>query len=111
MSVQSIPPQTQLLYSKTGVCRGIPIFLIFGTKHRLWVLVRTASARRFFRVGYPQSFYIVKLGYAEVYLFFLFLPQNIDCASARRFFRVPTIYVLIKNKKNIKNFQLKIFNF
>ena len=43
MSVQSIPPQTPLLYSKTGVCRGIPIFLIFAPKHRLWVLVRTAS--------------------------------------------------------------------
>ena len=24
------------------VCRGIPIFLIFVPKHRLWVLVRTA---------------------------------------------------------------------
>ena len=47
MSVQSIPPQTPLLYSKTGVCRGITIFLIFAAKHRLWVLVRTASARRF----------------------------------------------------------------
>ena len=47
MSVQSIPTQTPLLYSKTGVCRGIPIFLIFAPKHRLWVFVRTASARRF----------------------------------------------------------------
>ena len=28
MSVQYIPPLTPLLYSKTGVCRGIPIFLI-----------------------------------------------------------------------------------
>ena len=56
---------TPLLYSKTGVCRGIPIFLIFAPKHRLWVHVRTASA-------------------------------------------VPTIYVLSKNKKNIKNFLQKI---
>ena len=32
----------ELLFSKTGVCRGIPIFLIFTPKHRLWVLVRTA---------------------------------------------------------------------
>ena len=47
MSVSSLPPQTPLLYSKTGVCRGIPIFLIFAPKHRLWVLVRTALARRF----------------------------------------------------------------
>ena len=32
---------------KTGVRRGIPIFLIFAPKHRLWVLVRTASSRQF----------------------------------------------------------------
>ena len=45
MSVKCVPP---LLFSKTGVCRGIPIFLIFAPKHRLWVLVRTASLRRFY---------------------------------------------------------------
>ena len=73
MSVQCISPYIPLLYSKTGVCRGIHIFLIFALKHRLWVLVRTTSARRFYRV--------------------------------------PTIYVLSKNKKNIKIFLLKIFNF
>ena len=66
MSVTCIPPQTPLLYSKTGVRRGIPIFLIFAPKHRLCVLIRTAS---------------------------------------------PTIYVLGKNKKNIKIFLLKIFSF
>ena len=43
MSMQYIPPYTPLLYSNTVVCRGIPIFLIFASKHRLWVLVRTAS--------------------------------------------------------------------
>ena len=53
-------PLYSILYSKTGVCRGIPIFLIFAPKHRLWIL---------------------------------------------------TIYVLSKNKKNIKIFQLQIFNF
>ena len=47
MSVICIPPHTPLLYSKTGVCNGIPIFLIFDPKHRLWELVRTASSRRF----------------------------------------------------------------
>ena len=47
MPVKYIPPYTPLLYSKTGICRGIPIFLIFAPKHRLWVLVRTASPRRF----------------------------------------------------------------
>ena len=56
-----------------GVCRDIPVFLIFAAIHSLSVLVRTASARQFKRV--------------------------------------PTIYVLSKNKKNVKTFQQKIFNF
>ena len=43
ISVQYIPPYTPLIYSKTGIRRGIPFFLIFSPKHRLWVLVRTAS--------------------------------------------------------------------
>ena len=41
-------PLNPILYSKTGDCRDIPIFLSFAPKHtvctcRLWVLVRTAS--------------------------------------------------------------------
>ena len=47
MSMQCIPPYNPLLYSKTGIWRGIPVFRIFAPKHRLWVLVRTASSRRF----------------------------------------------------------------
>ena len=31
-------PYTPLLYSNTGVCRGIHIFLIFAPKHKLWVI-------------------------------------------------------------------------
>ena len=34
MSVKCLLPQTPLLYSKTGICRGIPICLIFAPKHR-----------------------------------------------------------------------------
>ena len=30
-------PLNPILYSKTGVCRGPPIFLFFAPKHRLWV--------------------------------------------------------------------------
>ena len=65
---------------------------------------------------YPLKphFHIVKPGYAGVNLLFLILLQNIDCGyslSARRISHVPTIYILNKNKKNIKNFQLKMFNF
>ena len=37
---------------KVGFTRGIPIFRIFDplAKHTLWVLIRTASARRSYRV-------------------------------------------------------------
>ena len=41
------PLNPTFIYSKTGVCRGIPIFLNFASNHRLWVLVRNASPRRF----------------------------------------------------------------
>ena len=32
---------------KTGICRGMFIFLTFDPKHRLWVLVRTTTPRWF----------------------------------------------------------------
>ena len=35
---------------KFGFTGGIHFFLIYALKHRLWVLVRTASMRRFCRV-------------------------------------------------------------
>ena len=38
MSVSCTPPNTPLLYSKTGVYRGIHNFYIFALKPRLWVL-------------------------------------------------------------------------
>ena len=50
MSMKSISHLIPPLYRKTGVYEGIPIFLIFAPKHRLWVLVRTASPRGFLRV-------------------------------------------------------------
>ena len=58
-------------------------------------------------------FYIEKLGFAGVYLFFLFFaPKHrlwvlVRTASARRFLRAPTIYVSSKNKKHIKIFLMK----
>ena len=59
LSVWFIPPCTPLLYSKTGVYRGIHYFLIFPLKHRLWVLARTASVRGGSNV-YPQSMFWAK---------------------------------------------------
>ena len=64
---------------------------------------------------YPLEphFYIAKLGYAGVYLFFLFLLQNIDCGYSleppqRGGFNVyPQSMFWSKNKKNIKIFLMK----
>ena len=42
-----LTPLNPLLYSKTEVYRGIHYFSYFCSKHRLWVLVRTASSRQF----------------------------------------------------------------
>ena len=67
------PPSTPLIYSKTGVTGVYIILLISAQNHILWVLVRTASSRRFERV--------------------------------------PTIYVLSRNMKNIRLFIWKFSGF
>ena len=55
MSVLCTPPYTPLLYSKTGVYRGICYFLIFALKHRLWVLVLTCTHNLCFVQKYENS--------------------------------------------------------
>ena len=68
---------------------------------------------------YPliPHFYIAKLGYAGVGLFFLFLLQNIDCGYSLEPPRrggsnvYPQSNVLSKNNKNINFFPVKIFIF
>ena len=68
------PLKPYLYWVKLGFTRVYIIFLISAQKHRLWVLVRTASPRRFERI--------------------------------------PTIYVVSRNMKNIRIFfYLKIFIF
>ena len=72
--------------------------------------------------SHKPHFYIVKLEFTGVYIIFLILLKNTDCgysfakkhrlwvlvrtASPRRFQRVPTIYVLSRNMKNIRFFFL-----
>ena len=62
-------------------------------------------------------FYIVKLGFTGVHIIFLILLKKhrlwvlVRTASSGRFYRVPTIYVLSRNMKNIRIFCLKIFLF
>ena len=62
-------------------------------------------------------FYIVKLGFTGVYIIFLTSALKhrlwvlVRTASPRRFYRVPTIYILSRSKKNITIFHLNIFVF
>ena len=49
-------PLHPILYSKTGVYRGIYYFLIFAPKQRLWVLVRTASLNAVLTCTHNQCF-------------------------------------------------------
>ena len=51
-------------------------------------------------------FYIVKLGFTGVYIIFLISTQK-----HRFWVLVPTIYVLSRNMKNIRNFCLKFLRF
>ena len=62
-------------------------------------------------------FYIEKLGFTGVYIIFLIFAQNIDCEYSlepprRGGSRVPTIYALSRNMKNIsflsENFQFLV---
>ena len=64
-------PLNPTLYSKTGVCRGLPVFLIFAPEHRLWILVRTATNFFFF----------------FFFFFFLTLKNSVYCNIARASFR------------------------
>ena len=66
----------------------------------------------------PQ-FYIVKLGFIGVYIIFLISAQKhrlwvlVRTALMRRFSRVPTIFVLSRNKKKYQSesFYMKYFSF
>ena len=79
------------------ICTILKVGLPARAKH---CITKTCPCNEYPRIPH---YYIAKQGYAGVYLFFLFLLQNIDCGY--------TIYVLSKNKKNIENFLLKIFIF
>ena len=55
--------------------------------------------------------YVVKLGYAGVYLFFLFLLQNIDCGYSLEPPRRTHNLCFEQKYEKYQFFQLKIFNF
>ena len=60
--------------------------------------------------SYVMLISIVKLGREGVNLFFLFLLQNIDCGYSLEPLCL-SLWFEQKNKKNMKNFQLKFLNF
>ena len=60
-------PINPTLYRKTGVCRGIPIFLIFAPKHRLCVLVRTASPSEEFQFLKLKNLFIAWARFRNVF--------------------------------------------
>ena len=49
MSGNIYPLYPTFIWQNWGI-QYIPTFLIFAPKHRLWVLIRTASPRRFLRI-------------------------------------------------------------
>ena len=53
-------------------------------------------------IPFKPHIYTEKVGFAGVYLFFLFLVQNIDCGNS-----LSTINVLSKFIKNIKIYSMK----
>ena len=73
----------------------------------------TTKTRLYNFVALKPHFYIVKLGFSGVYTFFLISAQKhrlwvlVRTASPRWFERVPTVYVLSRNMKNIVFFVRK----
>ena len=111
-----LTPLNPILCSKTGVYRDIHYFSYFCSKtdygYSLEPPLWGGSNE------YPQSMFWAEIWktldffYRPVHYFFQFLLKNIDCGYSWRFSRVPTIYVLSRNFKNIRFFfYLKILIF
>ena len=85
-----------------------------GPEPLLYILLayKSSSSRKHNYIVLPlkSHFYIVKLGFTGVYINFLISSQNhrlwvlVRTASPRQFSRLPTIYVLSRNMKNIRVF-------
>ena len=92
------------------VYTGIPISVILDPKHRLWVLVRTASAaslRRFYRV---RSINVLRKISQEIFIFY---SGKILCILHRRVFVMKwAIIVGVTNSVNVtkQNFLLPFLN-
>ena len=105
-----------LLLRKIFVCN----FIVVSKKKKfcLCLMAPITKTRRYSFDPLKLHFYIVKLGFTGVYIIFIITAQKhrlrvlFSTASARRFKRVPTIYVLSRNMKTYQIFfNLKTFNF
>ena len=80
-------------YSKTKICRCIPIFLIFAPKHRLWVLVRTASAENFQFLKLKKSLYIAWASFRNEWYQVTITYLNNVCPLLPHFYVVKLGYI------------------
>ena len=96
-----------------GVARTMQIISLLQCV--LWFLSQLNIRKTYPCNVYPlePQFYIAKLGYAGVYLIFLFLLQNIDCEYSLEPVLTCTHNLCFEQKirKLSKNNLLKIFNF
>ena len=89
------PRKPHFLYSKSGVYRGRHTFFYFCSKHRLWVLVRTASPRRFSRV---PTIYVLSRNMKKIRVFlsenFQFLEVKFSIYLNRRVFVMAEVLLM-----------------
>ena len=72
--------KTPLLYSKTGVYRGIPYFSYFAKKHRLWVLIRIEAVLMSpHNLWFEQKHEKYQKFLSEIFIFFLVVKFSIHC--------------------------------
>ena len=102
-------------YKMNWFYRSAFVFLLFAIAHRLKInkcsfLLSITKTRLYNFDSLKPHFYIVKLGFTGVCIIFLIFAQKhrlwvpVRTASSRRFSRVPTVYGLSKNMKNIRIF-------
>ena len=77
MPVKCITPYTPILYSKTGVYKGIPIFLIFVPNHRLWPRRGGSNGEAVLTCTYNQ-------GFEQTYKNYHFFPNEIVSFNAEK---------------------------
>ena len=103
------PQQPTTGTARINCCREVAV--VWRDRYIMW-----SSRKHAYIILTPlkPQFYIVKLEFTGVYVIFLILQKNrlwvlFRTASPRRFLRLPTIYVLSRNVKNIRIFYLKMF--